>query len=157
MKKNELERFIKQKKEYRGLTNVYISKLCTWRCIQKNIVTANHCGNPSPMALVEQYIVSLMQQMAKMWQPLNVSKGLSLANCLVEGTEWKKKIVKFKSKRGRKPFAADVSKFLFWAWSGILVSGSTMVMKLRRKRDKRSPRIGQSGMMKCMKQWRNQE
>jgi hypothetical protein len=66
MKKNELERVNKQKKEYRGLPNVYISKLCTWRCIQKNIVTANHCGNPSPMALVEQYIVSLMQQMAKM-------------------------------------------------------------------------------------------
>jgi hypothetical protein len=39
------------------------------------------------MAPVEEYIVSLMQQMAKKRQPLNVSEGLSLSNSLVEGTE----------------------------------------------------------------------
>jgi hypothetical protein len=54
--------------------------------------------------------LSLMQQMAKMRQPLNVSEGLSLANSLVEGTEWENKIVEFKSKRGWKPFAEDGSK-----------------------------------------------
>jgi len=59
-----------------------------------------------------------MQQMAKMRQPLNVSEGLSLANSLVVGTEWENKIVEFKSKRGWKPFTADVSKnpFLGAAW-----------------------------------------
>jgi hypothetical protein len=54
--------------------------------------------------------VSLMQQMAKMRQPLNVSEGLSLANSLVEGTEWEEKIVEFKTKRGWKPYATDGSK-----------------------------------------------
>ena len=62
------------------------------------------------MAPIKQYIVSLMQQMAKMHRPLNLSEGLSLANSLVEGTEWENKIVEFKSKRGWKPFAADGSK-----------------------------------------------
>ncbi len=62
------------------------------------------------MAPVEQYIVSLMHQMAKMRQPLNVSEGLSLANSLVEGTEWEEKIVEFKTKRGWKPYATDGSK-----------------------------------------------
>jgi hypothetical protein len=81
------------------------------------------------MAPIKQYIVSLMQQMAKIHRPLNISEGLSLANSLVEGTEWENKIVEFKSKRGWKPFAADGSKIIFWAQHGIMVSGSTMVMK----------------------------
>jgi hypothetical protein len=62
------------------------------------------------MAAVEEYIVSLMQQMAKMRQPLNVSEGLSLSNSLVEGTEWENKIVEFKTKRGWKCYAVDGSK-----------------------------------------------
>jgi hypothetical protein len=110
MKKNELERFIEEKKAEKGLTNVCISKSCIRQCFRNNIVSAKHCGTPSPMAPIEQYIVSLMQQMTKMHQALNVSEGLSLANFLVEGTEWENKIVEFKSKRGWKPFAADGSK-----------------------------------------------
>ncbi len=63
------------------------------------------------MAPVEAYIVSLMQQMAKMRQPLNVSEGLSLANSLIEGTELEEKVVEFKSKRGWR-------RSLSWARSG---------------------------------------
>jgi len=72
MKKNELERFIEEKKAEKGLINVCISKSCIHQCIRKNIVSTKHCGTPSPMAPIKQYIVSLMQQMAKMHQPLNV-------------------------------------------------------------------------------------
>ncbi len=54
------------------------------------------------MAPVEEYIISLITQMAKMHQPLNVSEGLNLANALIEGTEWEEKIVAFKLKRGWK-------------------------------------------------------
>jgi len=78
MKKNELERFIEEKKAEKGLTNVCISKSCIQQCIQKSIVSTKHCGTPSPMAPIEQYIVSLMQQMSKMHQPLNVSEGVNL-------------------------------------------------------------------------------
>ncbi|MFN9982066.1 MAG: hypothetical protein ACK53Y_19225, partial [bacterium] len=76
----------------------------------KKNVSASHCGTVSPMAPVEEYIVSLMQQMAKMRQPLNVSEGLSLSNSLVEGTEWENKIVEFKTKSGWKRYAVDGSK-----------------------------------------------
>jgi hypothetical protein len=62
------------------------------------------------MAPVEAYIVSLMQQMAKMHQPLNISEGLSLAHLLIEGTEWEEKVVKFKSKRGWNPYTANGKK-----------------------------------------------
>jgi hypothetical protein len=55
--------------------------------------------------------MSLMQQMAKIRQPLNVSEGLSLANSLIEGTEWEEKVVEFKSKkRGWNPYTADGKK-----------------------------------------------
>ncbi len=64
----------------------------------------------SPMAPVEEYIVSLMKQMAKMRQPFNISEGLNLANALIEGTEWEEKIVAFKLNRGWKPHAADGTK-----------------------------------------------
>jgi len=110
MKKNELEEFIEQKKEEKGLTNVSISKSLHPATNSKKFLSASHCGTVSPMAPVEEYIVSLMQQMAKMRQPLNVSEGLSLSNSLVEGTEWENKIVEFKTKRGWKRYAVDGSK-----------------------------------------------
>ena len=59
---------------------------------------------------MKEYIVSILQQMAKMRQPLNVSEGLNLANALVEGTEWEEKVVQFKLKRGWKPYATDGKK-----------------------------------------------
>jgi hypothetical protein len=55
------------------------------------------------MAPVEKYIVSLMQQLAKMGQPLNLLEGLSLANSIVEVTEWEEVVVEFKKKRGWNP------------------------------------------------------
>jgi hypothetical protein len=38
-----------------------------------------------------------------MRQPLNISKGLSLANSLIEGMEWEDVVVKSKSNRGWNP------------------------------------------------------
>jgi hypothetical protein len=52
--------------------------------------------------------------MAKMCQPLYVSEGLSLANALVEGTEWEQKLIQFKLKHGWKPHAADGKKKPLW-------------------------------------------
>jgi hypothetical protein len=71
---------------------------------------AKHCGTPSPVAEVKECIVLILQQMAKMRQPLNVSEGLNLANALVEGTEWEQKVIQFKLKCGWKPHAADGKK-----------------------------------------------
>jgi hypothetical protein len=109
-KKNALQDLIDQKISESELTSVEVSKSCIRQRIQKNIIHANHCGTTSPMAPVEAYIVSLMQQLAKMRQPLNVSEGLSLANALVEGSEWEEIIINFKSKRGWNPLTADGKK-----------------------------------------------
>jgi hypothetical protein len=59
---------------------------------------------------VEKYILSLMDQLTKMHQPLNISERLSLANSLVEGTEWEEAVVEFKKKRGWKPFIDNGEK-----------------------------------------------
>jgi hypothetical protein len=40
------------------------------------------------MTPLEKFILSLMEQMVKMQQPLNILEGLSLANSLIEGTVW---------------------------------------------------------------------
>jgi hypothetical protein len=49
---------------------------------------------------IKKSLVSLMQQMAKLRQPLNISEGLSLANSLVEGMKWEDAVVNFKVNRG---------------------------------------------------------
>jgi hypothetical protein len=69
------------------------------------------------MAPVEANIVSLMQQMAKMHQPLNISEGLSRANSLIEGTEREEKVGEFKSKRGWTP-TLPMGRSMSWARSG---------------------------------------
>ena len=104
MKKNELSTLINQKKEEHQLTHIDINcSLIRQRILKNKPICPPHAGTETPMAPVEKYIVSLMQQLAKMRQPLNLSEGLSLANSLVEGTEWKEVVVEFKKKRGWNP------------------------------------------------------
>mmetsp|Transcript_16694 Transcript_16694/g.23789 ORF Transcript_16694/g.23789 Transcript_16694/m.23789 type:complete len:173 (-) Transcript_16694:1152-1670(-) len=62
------------------------------------------------MKPVEEYLVSIFNQMAKMRQPLCISEGLALANSLVTGTKWEQEIIHFKVKRGWNPFDAEGNK-----------------------------------------------
>jgi hypothetical protein len=138
------------------LTDVDVTKSCIRQRIQKKITSAKHCGTKSPAAELEEYIVSILQQMAKMRQPLNVSEGLNLANALVDGTEWEQKVTEFKLKRGWKPYAVDGKKKPilgpswykgFWkchAFSWIGLSGPYTA-------------IFSKCMMKFTKQWKQQE
>ena len=48
------------------------------------------------MKPVEEYIVSILNQMADMRQSLCVLEGLALANALIEETEWEEKVIEFK-------------------------------------------------------------
>ena len=101
MKKNELDDFIEQKTKESGLTDVKIKKKSVQqRVYRKRLLVARHPGPTSPMKPVEEYIVSILNQMANMRQALCVSEGLALANALIEGTEWEKKVIEFKKKRG---------------------------------------------------------
>ena len=103
MKRNELDDFIEQKTKESGFTDVKIKKRCIQqRVYRKRLVVTPHRGARSPLKPIEEYIISMLNQMAKMRQPLCVSKGLALANALIEGTEWEKLLVDFKTKRGWK-------------------------------------------------------
>jgi len=48
--------------------------------------------------------------LSKMHQPLGVSEGISLANSLIDGTEWENVVVEFKTKRGLNPLDKDGNK-----------------------------------------------
>jgi hypothetical protein len=88
MKKNELDELINKKSKEHKLADIIISKSLIRQRVKRNkAICQPHSGTKTPMAPVEKYIVSLMEQMAKMQQPQNISEGLSLANSLIEGTE----------------------------------------------------------------------
>jgi hypothetical protein len=85
MKKNELDDLIKQKTEESGLTGLTIKKKSIQqRVYRKRLLVARHPGTESPMKPIEAYIVSMLNEMARMRQPLCVSEGLALANALIE-------------------------------------------------------------------------
>jgi hypothetical protein len=89
MKKNELDELINKKSKEYKLTDITICKSLIRQQVKRNkVICQPHSGIKTPMAPIEKYIVTLMEQMAKMQQPLNISEGLSLANSLIEGTEW---------------------------------------------------------------------
>ena len=81
MKRNELDELIKQKTESSGLTDVKINKKSIQqRVFRKRVLVARHPGTASPLKPIEEYIISMLNEMAKMRQPLCVSEGLALAN-----------------------------------------------------------------------------
>jgi hypothetical protein len=89
MKQNELQQLIDEKKLEHIVVHSNVTKSCIRQHIQKNkFERSTTRGTISPMAPIKNYIVSLMTQMAKMRQPINVSEGLELANSLIEGIEW---------------------------------------------------------------------
>jgi hypothetical protein len=107
MSRNALDALAKQKQEEHELTRFEIKQsLIRQRVMTNKPICPPHAGTESPMALVEQ----LMQQMAKLRQPLNISEGLSLANSLVEGTKWEDTVVNFKVNRGWNPIDEQGNK-----------------------------------------------
>jgi hypothetical protein len=110
-KRNALETLIQEKKEEHGLLELVIEKGCIQQRVKRNrLICSNHSGTTSPMALIEEHIVALLSQMAKMRQPLNVSEGLSLANSLIKGTKWEEELISFKERRGWKHLTSDSQK-----------------------------------------------
>lgn len=106
-----MEDLITQKKKEYCLENLTITKDCIRkRVTRKRLVCARNPGAESPMKAIEEYLVSILNQMAKMRQPLCISEGLALANSLVVGTKWEKEIIEFKTKRGWSQFDDEGNK-----------------------------------------------
>ena len=111
MPNKELDKLIEKKQEEFNLKEVPVNKSLVRQRIRKNrIVCLKHSGTPTPIAPVESYIVGVIQSMSRLRQPLNVSQGLSLANSLIEGTQWEDIAIEFKKKRGWNPFTSDGEK-----------------------------------------------
>jgi len=72
------------------------------RAYKKRLLVARHTGTAPPLKPIEEYIVSMLNEMARMRQPLCVSEGLVLAKALIEGTEWEQRLLEFKTIRGWK-------------------------------------------------------
>jgi hypothetical protein len=77
MKQNKLDKLINEKKG--APTHRYFNQQAPYPTGSKRIkaICQPHSGTKTPMDPVEKYIVSLMEQMAKMRQPLNKSEELS--------------------------------------------------------------------------------
>ena len=86
-------------------------------------MVAPHRGAQSPLKPIEEYIIAMLNQIAKMRQPLCVSEGLALANALIEGTEWEQRLLDFKTKRGWKQFdeKGEKKKLLGKKWFNVFL------------------------------------
>ena len=166
MKKKELDSLIKQKTEESGLTGVTIKKKSIQqRVYRKRLLVARHPGTESPMKPIEAYIVSMLNQMAKMRQPLCVSEGLALANALIEGTEWEQRLLDFKTKRGWKQENENGEKKPLLGKNGTGASSSAILTCLKERLPKgllktepsgRSTETSSKCTMRSMKPWRKQ-
>ncbi len=59
-------------------------------------------GNISPLAEVEEYIVDMSTQMAKMKKPISHRKGLELDNSLIDGTNVQDKFISWRKRLHQK-------------------------------------------------------
>ena len=70
----------------------------------------------------------MLNEMAKMCQPLRVSKGLLLANTLIEGTEWEQRLLDFKMKQGWRQFDEKGEKKKLLGKKGYTGASSSAVL-----------------------------
>ena len=78
---------IQRAKEKYGVpstTNIQIETIRT-RVKKGNLGLAQVADNPSPLLEIEPYVLHMIDQLAKMRVPLNVSQGLRLVNSLIAG------------------------------------------------------------------------
>ena len=98
VKKGTLDKIIAKKKRERKIkADIKPQTIC--RRIIRGVLHHRHRGGHiSPLEEIESIAVTIMVQKARIRQPLTPSKGLSLINDLIEGTEYQDRLVKWKRK-----------------------------------------------------------
>lgn len=96
-----LSELIERKKKERKLNDVNVSqstiRLRIFR--QKVIVKTNQKGgHTSPLIDIEETVIQIVLQMARIRQCLSPSRGLSLVNSLIDGHELQQKLIEWKTK-----------------------------------------------------------
>ena len=98
MSNGSLLNLINGRKEYNNMNHVNIHPdTIQSRAKQKNLVISQ-LGVSSTMLKVDNQIVALLIQMARMHQPLNATEVLQLANDLTEGSEIQEEVIAWKKK-----------------------------------------------------------
>ena len=98
VKKGTLCELIDKKKKERGVNFTIKHQTIRRRIVRQKLFHTHRGGHRSPLEEIEHVAVSIIIQMARIRQPLTPSKGLSLINDLISGTEYEDKLVKWKEK-----------------------------------------------------------
>ena len=98
IKRGTLNELIDRMKRERGADFEIKHQTIRRRILRQKMFHTHRGGHRSPLEEIEHVAVSIMIQMARIRQPLTPSKGLSLINNLISGTEYEDRLVKWKQK-----------------------------------------------------------
>ena len=98
MVKGGLYKIIKEEEQSFDLVGGSIKFDTIRKRVQQGNLTASHPGVHSPVEAMEEYLIVMVIQRARMNQPLSVAEGINLANSIVSGTNMEMKLSKFKKK-----------------------------------------------------------
>ena len=98
VKRGTLCELIDRKKGERGVEFEIKHQTICQHIVRQKLFHTHRGGHRSPLEEIEHIAVSIMIQMARIRQPLSPSKGLSLINNLISGTEYEDRLVKWKQK-----------------------------------------------------------
>ena len=98
VKRGTLSELIETKKRERGVDFEIKHQTIRRRIVRQKMFHTHRCGHRSPLQEIEHIAVSIMIQMARIRQPLTPSRGLSLINNLISGTEYEERLVQWKQK-----------------------------------------------------------
>ena len=98
VKRGTLSELIERMKRERGADFEIKQHTIRRRIIRQKLFHTHRGGHRSPLEEIEHIAVSIMIQMGRIRQPLTPSKGLSLINNLISGTEYEDRLVKWKQK-----------------------------------------------------------
>ena len=83
---NFLDNVIKETKNKHNLDNIYVNRKTIKDRVLKRRRIVLHQGHASPMISIEDTLITLMNKMSSICQPLNCTTGLELTRSLVKGS-----------------------------------------------------------------------
>ena len=99
VKRGALKQLINDVKRKRDINDVEIPMgTIRQRVLRKKTHSHHHAGHVSPLLAIEDTVVQLIIQMARIRECLTPSKGLSLVNSLIKGCPIQKELIEWKKK-----------------------------------------------------------
>ena len=102
--------------------------------IKRGRLTVRYGGTRSPVEQVEEYLVGISIEMAKIRQPLNCNEALALMNSFLEGTEKQEKLSEFQKARKVATDEHEYGKVTSGWWHGLLKKNEHRLVARRGER-----------------------